>query len=158
MKKPIIKIFDKTILLILGLSPIFYGCPKYGEPVATYELKGKVTDKETSRPIKHIQITSKIDEYHRDTLYTDSHGQYDYKIRDYFNNRPLHIKFEDIDGEENGGEFASQEIDIVFSDADMVQKGKGNWDKGVFVKTQNVQLEKDAIIPLYGVPAAPFKP
>jgi hypothetical protein len=58
MKKPIIKLFDKLILLLLGFSPIFYGCPKYGEPVATYELKGTVTNKETNRPIKHIQITT----------------------------------------------------------------------------------------------------
>jgi len=142
MKKPIIKFYDKIILLILGFSPIFYGCPKYGEPVATYEIKGTVTNKETSRPIKHIQVTSQIGRYRKDTLYTDSRGQYNYQVADYLFDRSLHLKFEDIDGEENGGEFTTQEIDITFSDADRVKKGKDNWDKGTFVKTQNIELER----------------
>ncbi|MCL2435439.1 MAG: radical SAM-associated putative lipoprotein [Lentimicrobiaceae bacterium] len=143
MKKPIIKSFDKVILLILGISPMLYACPKYGEPHANYELKGTITNKETSRPIKHIQITTNIrDEYRKDTLYTDSRGQYNYKFWDYLWDRPLHLKFEDIDGEENGGEFITQEMDITFTDADLVQKGKGAWDKGTFVKTKNVELER----------------
>jgi len=143
MKKSIIKSFDKVILLILGISPILYACPKYGEPIATYELKGIVTNKETTRPIKHIQITTDTDRYRKDTLYTDSRGQYNYKFVDYLWDRPLHLKFEDIDGEENGGEFITQEMDITFTDADLVKKGKGAWDKGTFVKTQNIELERN---------------
>jgi putative lipoprotein (rSAM/lipoprotein system) len=141
MKKLIIIFFDKIILLILGLSPIFYGCPKYGEPIASYELKGTVKNSETSRPIKHIQITAQINEYRNDTLYTDSRGQYSYKFRDYLYDRPLYVKFEDIDGEENGGEFVTQEMNISFNNADLVKKGKGNWDKGTFSKVQNIELE-----------------
>ena len=144
MKKTIIKSFDRVILLILGLTPLLYACPKYGEPTANYELKGTVTNKETSRPIKHIQVTTNINEYRQeDTLYTDSRGQYNYKLRDYLWDRPLHLKFEDIDGEENGGDFTTQEIDITFTDADLVKKGKGAWDKGTFEKTQNIELERN---------------
>ncbi|MCL2168329.1 MAG: radical SAM-associated putative lipoprotein, partial [Lentimicrobiaceae bacterium] len=142
MKKPIIKFFDKIIFILLGFSGIFYGCPKYGMPEANYELKGTVTNKETSRPVKHIQITSQIPHYKSDTLYTNSNGQYNHQFREFYLIEPLHLKFEDIDGEENGGEFISYEIDVDFSDAEQVKKGKGSWDHGSFLKIQNIELEK----------------
>ena len=142
MKKPIIKFFDKVILLILGLSPILYSCEKYGMPSATYELKGKVTSKNTSYPIKHIQITTQMKYERPDTLYTNSRGEYYYKVIGFPLDQPLYLKFEDIDGEENGGEFISQEVDIIFDDADLIKKGKDKWDNGTFAKTQNIQLER----------------
>ena len=144
MKKTIVKIFDKIILLILGFSGIFYSCSMYGTPAADYEIKCIVTDKTTAKPIKNIQI---VHQMYRDTTYTDAEGKYVFIYnRDLIDQ--LHLVVEDIDGEANGGEFITQEIDIDITQADRVKKGRGAWDWGKYVKTQNIELEKkDVVIP-----------
>jgi len=151
MNKSFIKFFDKIIVVLLGvvgLSGMLYSCMKYGMPppppeyVKKHELRGVVTDKETSNPIKHIQVTLQIKpEYRIDTLYTSSFGGYNHGFGGFPLNSPVHIKFEDIDGEENGGEFETKEMDIKFTEADRVEKGDGKWNEGKFVKTVNIELE-----------------
>ena len=159
MKKSIIKFWDKIIILLLGSSGIVYSCMEYGAPEASYAIKGVVTNKETSRPIKHIQITAQTNDYEADTLYTNNHGIYELKFSGFPLDKPFHLKFEDIDGKENGGEFETQEIDVKFTESDRVQKGKGAWDKGKFAKTENIVLEqKNENYPMYGVRSTTFKP
>jgi len=162
MKKALIQFFDKIILLLLGFSGIFYACYKYGMPADEYELKGSVTDS-SNKPIKNIRI---IRERHyedrNDTLYTNSEGKYGFRIyEDYshYSGRPIHLKIDDIDGEENGGEFVSTEMDVKFTDANLVKKGHRNKRGDKYVKTQNIKLYKeDEITLMYGCPVAPFEP
>jgi len=146
MNKPLIKFWDKIILLLLGLSSVAYtscdyGVPasKYGMPHGKYELKGTVTDKETSKPIPNIQVVRQ----YGDTIYTDVDGKYAYPnpSSNFYIDSEFYIKFEDIDGEENGGEFETKEMDIKFTEADRVEKGDGDWYKGKFAKTVNIELE-----------------
>jgi putative lipoprotein (rSAM/lipoprotein system) len=156
MKKPVIKLFDKIIVILLGFLGIFNSCStqvEYGTPYGDYELNGVVIDKETSNPIQNIQI---VNEGYRDTIYTDAEGKYVFVYNNYelYNRFPL--KIEDIDGEENGGDFATQEMLVTFSKEDQVKPGKG-WYEGKFVKTQNIELEKKEA-PEYGVIEAVFKP
>jgi len=156
MTKLIIKSFDKVIVVLLGVLGIFNSCEqpeKYGMPYACYEFKGVVTDKETSNPIQNIQI---VRYGYGDTTYSDIKGQFIF----YNVDTKFHLKIEDIDGEENGGDFESQEIEVKFTQADQVEKGEGKWNKGKFVKTQNIKLEKknNTTDTLYGMPSAPFKP
>ena len=162
MKKLLIKSFDKIIVILLGVLGIFNSCEKpkplygvepceYGVPYGIYEFHGIVTDKETSNPIQNIQVVR-----YRDTIYTNSEGKF--TCFDGMNSE-FRLKIEDIDGEENGGDFESQEIDVRFTQADQVEKGDGKWNKGKFVKTQNIELEKRKTVDtLYGMPSAPFKP
>jgi len=151
MKKPIIKLFDKLILLLLGMSGIIYSCAKYGEPVAEYEVYGTVTDTEKN-PIENIRVSVK---YLQDTLYTNPYGKFDFKSWEL--SRTVRLKVEDIDGEANGGEFLPREIEVNFTSADLVKKGKRNKpDK--YAKKITVEMERDGVIPLYGTPIAPFKP
>jgi putative lipoprotein (rSAM/lipoprotein system) len=140
MKKSLIKSFDKIIVVLLAILRVFNSCSQpdeYGTPYADYELKGVVTDKETSKPIKNIRV---IHQTYRDTTYTDAEGKYafiyDNNLLEY-----LDLKIEDIDGEENDGYFAAQEMDVIFTETDKVKKGKG-WYSGKYVKTQNIELEK----------------
>jgi putative lipoprotein (rSAM/lipoprotein system) len=160
MKKPIIKFFDKIILLILGFSGMFYSCYEYGMPVAEYELNGTVTDL-NKNPIKNIRI---IGQTHlgSDTLFTDSKGKYAFTYNHelfVFNpESPVHLKVEDIDGYENGGFFLPEERDVNFIDADLVKKGRGTKRGDKYAKTENIMMTKSEIIPMYGVPIAPFKP
>jgi putative lipoprotein (rSAM/lipoprotein system) len=129
MKKQIIKFWDKIIVVLLGILGVLYNsCLKmYGMPEAphtAYNIRGVITDKETSNPIQNIQIIRQINSIYGDTLYTDIDGKYAF-----YNISPeFHLKIEDIDGEENGGYFESKEIDVKFAD-------------GEFVKTVNIELE-----------------
>ena len=167
MKKSIIKFWDKIIVVLLGLLGVFNSCKsdctdnsggmvaKYGMPQATYEIKGTIKSKANSKPIPNIQISRQVSENHADTLYTDSKGNYIYRFYGYSLNsgKSVHLKFEDIDGEENGGNFATKEIDVKFTNAN------GNCSDGSkkYSKTQNIKLEKKKNVPLYGVQSAPFK-
>jgi putative lipoprotein (rSAM/lipoprotein system) len=151
MKKPIIKLFDKLILLLLGMSGIFYSCMKYGMPVDEFEIYGTVTDKEKN-PIENIRVTN-LD---IKPLYTSADGKFRLKSEELEYHSTL-LKFEDIDGEANGGEFMTQEVEVKFTGADLVKKGKRNkTDK--YAKKITVELERDGFIPLYGAPTATFKP
>ena len=154
MKKPIIKLFDKLILLLLGMSGIFYSCMKYGMPVDEFEIYGTVTDKEKN-PIENIRVTN-LDT--NNPLYTSVDGKFRLKSEEFgFTHYSTLLKFEDIDGEANGGEFLPREIEVKFTEADIVKKGKRNKpDK--YAKKITVELERDGLIPLYGTAAAPFKP
>jgi len=133
MAKQVIKFWDKVIVVLLGwigISGVFNSCKMYGMPDEKYfnlcELNGIVTDKETSNPIQNIQIIRGD----RDTIHTDADGKY--VFREFLSR--YHLKFEDIDGEENGGEFETQEIDVKFTQDDKVE--------GKFAKTINIELEK----------------
>ena len=151
MKKPIIKLFDKLILLLLGMSAISYSCYEYGAMEAAYEISGKVTD-DTGKSIQEIRVINQSHDQ-SDTLYTDLDGKFHFQ---FWGNYPR-LKVEDIDGEANGGEFLPQEIEVKFTEADLVKKGKRNKpDK--YAKKITVEMERDGFIPLYGTAIAPFKP
>ena len=164
MKKTIIRIFDKMILLLLGLSGIFYACAKYGMPVDEYEIKGTITDS-SKKPIKNIRIVREKMDYERggDTLYTNPEGKNSIKLyEEYHINSgvPIRLKIDDIDGEANGGEFVSTEIDVKFTGADLVKKARGNKRGNQYVKTQDINLFRIGEGPwiMYGMPVAPFEP
>ena len=152
MKKRIIKIFDKVILLLLGFSGAFYSCMKYGTIETEFEIDGTVTDK-ARNPIKHIQVIRQ-NYGDDDTLYTDSKGRFHLKS---WGHNP-HFKLEDIDGEENGGEFIPTEIDVQFTKDDLMQKGNMDGKPSKYAKKINIELEKEHVfIPEYGIRPAPYK-
>ena len=115
-----------VILGLLGFSScerIGWGVCMYGEPHADFKALGTVSD-ENGKPIegirvaiqqhRHYENTSGViydqnDWYENDTLYTDDKGAYQL-IRSVFESpNDVKIVFEDIDGEENGGEYTSAE-------------------------------------------------
>jgi len=162
MKKSFIKLFDKIILLLLGFSGFFYVSCDYGMPVSEYELKGTITDS-SKKPIKDIRIIREKYYDKGDTLYTNSEGKYSFKLYEGYDinsDKPIHLKIDDIDGEANGGEFVSTEMDVKFTGADLVKKGHGSKRGDKYAKTLNIRLyrvdEENHF--LYGVPVAPFEP
>ena len=161
MKKAIIKFFDRIIILILGFSGLLYSCAKYGTIVSyIYEIKGVVTEKETSKPIQNIQLSgsvhNQVDSRSIGEIYTNANGEYMYSgIIESLRNeqQELILKIDDIDGVENGGKFISKEVDVIFTKNDQVKK-----EKGKLVKTINIELTKREIdIPLYGTFPATFE-
>ena len=164
MKISVIKFWDKIIVVLLGivgLSGIFYSCYKYGMRETTYEIEGKVTNKKNGKPIPNILVTKdKSEHFHSDlrncsgdTLYTNSKGEYTFISYEEFK-YPVRLKVEDIDGEANGGYFASQEIDVTITSKDRVKLKDGE----KYVKKQNFKLiKKGDPQPEYGVLPTIFK-
>lgn len=138
-----------SLLTLLGFSNVFVDCKKmYGCPTADYKLTGDVTDKKGS-PIEGIRVIySPYPEEPswkdaNDTLYTDTKGHFSSE------HLPIYewpessiLKFEDIDGSENG----SYKTRILTGD-DLVQeqtkKGDRKWYTGEFTIHADVVLEED---------------
>jgi putative lipoprotein (rSAM/lipoprotein system) len=139
------------LLALLGFSgcniendgPDMYGPPSvvmYGVPEAQFVAKGAVTDGE-DKPIENIRVVLKIkdDEGHsyregyRDTVYTDSKGEFRTDLRP-VTEWPIELIAADIDGAENGGEF--KEMTKEFA----AEEGEWNDQEEVFVKQVDFTL------------------
>ena len=166
VKKSFFRFFDKIIVLFLSSLGVLTGCgshlDEYGMPHASFELKGTVTDNVT-QPIQNIRVVRPFgyeDIYGGipgDTIYTDKDGKYAFAFEG-FPSQKYQLKFEDIDGEENGGLFQTKEIEGEFTQTDLVEKGKG-WYDGKYAKTQDAELERiEMPVPEYGVLATSFQP
>ena len=131
---------------------MLYSCAKYGMAVDEFEINGVVTNR-TNEPIPNIRI---IEKQSRDTLYTNSGGKFSLRS---WEGEYITLKFDDIDGEENGGEFIPREIDIKFTDKDIVKKGNNNKKPDQYLKTIVVVLRgvDEELSIEYGPPFATFK-
>ena len=132
-----------SILLLLGFSSCDSEQPvAYGQPYATYNLKGKVVDAQ-KQPIPDIEVKIKIgrgDVYYNQiaSLKTNSSGEFSFK-----ENLTAEGKFRlvarDADGAANGS-FKSDSIDIT---TDKPSGGDG-WFRGTTSKEDIViTLQKD---------------
>ena len=172
MKKSFFRLFDKMIVTLLGCSGVLIGCDwinpqfEYGSPHADFELKGTVTDVATAQPIKNIRVVRphfldfESEYIPGDTIYTDEKGQYAFTFGGDLRGGNYQLKFEDIDGEDNGGLFQTKEIEGQFTQADLVEKGDGRWYDGKFAKTEDVALDPEEyqVEPMYGPPTTSFQP
>ena len=161
------RLFKKVIAAVMGLlgfaacdpltifeEPDVYGpgptpysddllC-EYGTPMATFKFIGQATD-EAGNPVEGIRII--VDpgaEYSpKDTLFTGEDGKAGMTLRyDWPDTNSMTVSFDDVDGEDNGGEFESQ----VLSGKDLTQEQtgepSGNWYEGEFTITANAVLSK----------------
>ena len=129
------------ILSIIGISVV--SCMKYGVPEAFFELKGKVTDT-LDNPIENIQVTSE-EYYSAGKASTDETGNYSLGQLFLGYNTTVVVKVEDIDGEENGGEFATQIITLPLKESDFVkekERKRDKWYLGTAKKEVNFKLIK----------------
>ena len=106
---------------------------EYGTPYASYEVKGKVTD-ENDQPITGISV--ECGAFYTEPVYTGEDGSYEMSGTG-FPRQKIEVAFVDVDGEENGGTFASR---IVSEEAVHVQDGQGSWDYGKFSVEVDVKL------------------
>lgn len=114
----------------------------YGQPHADFKALGTVRD-EDGNPIKGIQVTVRQHwSYARpavNTLLSDEKGTYQLIRQVVDEPESITVTFEDVDGEENGGEFASAEVspEVV-----QTKKGGKDWYGGAFEARADVQLKK----------------
>ena len=134
----------------------------YGTPSVNYQVLGTVTD-EQGKPLKDIQVVvadpyttyyyddngkpylngrdSISGDVYPDTVYTDKDGKFEsHKVKS-FSSEKLVVKFQDIDGEANGGEF--QEIHLSQDEFKKKRLKKGDsWYSGEYEYTKDVQMEQ----------------
>lgn len=153
MKKRIIKIYDKIIVALLGITGFFTACTdpyigggiaEYGVPHADFEIKGVVKNRETGEAIDKIRVIRQERDYpeYGDTIYTDGKGEYRFEFYGFpYEENKFKLKIEDIDGGENGGDFVTKELEIVFTNNDKVENSSG-WYEGKYKKTIDIELDK----------------
>lgn len=164
MKKIAIKTYGKIITLLFALLGIGTGCekplpvPEYGVPAADFIIKGKVTDKESKKPIKNIAVIRKteVSPIGNDTVRTNARGDFELRFTA-FPGEDNRIFAEDLDGEDNGGVYAPESAIVNSKKMKKVKEGSGGWFAGVFLK-ENLNFEMEhATIALYGVMSAEYK-
>ena len=138
-----------SLLAVLGFSTCEV-VDMYGAVYADYTIKGTVTN-EADEPLPGIRIRSPwtvnyndtIYTVNEDTVYTDANGKFTYtymlpgaSMRE--EGTPLLI--EDIDGEANGGSYASDSVSVSFKDTELT--GGDEWFLGRAEKEITIQLKQ----------------
>lgn len=145
--KDLVLCIARSVLAMFGFVTLVTGCRvEYGCPHAEFQLKGTVMD-EHNVPINGIRVAVSAEEQNpyyqgagpRDTVFTDSEGVYVLKNDYLYLYNHLHLKFEDMDGSENGGEFETVEMDVPVH---QTATGDGNWDMGEFRSGADVTMKK----------------
>lgn len=97
---------------------------EYGVPHVTFSLKARVVD-EVGEPIEGIKVSANWIEG-----YTNHDGEININ-GSVFTGSQYRVTFEDVDGEENGGEFETLVLDIT-DQVEQTADGSGSWNDGAF--------------------------
>ncbi|MBQ1989842.1 MAG: radical SAM-associated putative lipoprotein [Rikenellaceae bacterium] len=116
----------------------------YGTPSADYEIKGKVLDADGD-PIKGIKVEVQTYVVRPEPVtiqrkFSLDDGTYDASVQT-FPVSKLRLVAQDVDGAENGGEFAERTIELDFSKVEATGD-KGAWYSGKFSLEQDIVLEE----------------
>lgn len=163
--------FIRWILGVLGFTTVATSCEMideiggggqvcmYGCPSADYVFNVEVADKENDQPIAHIRVSAILTSERsywdnetgstqygvvHDTLAVGRTGE-DGKLSLQFNNFPHDkhtIAFDDLDGAENGGDYASMAVDITSDGEDYKDSGNDGWYWGTATHNVAVKLSK----------------
>jgi putative lipoprotein (rSAM/lipoprotein system) len=131
-----------ALLAMLGYESCSLNSPdEYGTPTVDYQVKGFVTDL-LGTPIQGIKVRapySYIDGSEGQNVLTDENGRFE--LDEFHSMLYGKLYVEDIDGEDNGGEFQSDTIDIWDLPKKEVEKGSG-WYEGKYEVTANIKLKQ----------------
>lgn len=97
----------------------------YGTPLVEFSVKGRVVDAD-SNPIPNIEVTWAGNTYGKAVTAEDRTFQYTNEGMDEDMSQVV-LTFTDVDGQENGGDFVSEEVQVPLTQTD---PGDGNWDFG----------------------------
>lgn len=163
--------FFKWALGVLGFSTVATSCEliddiggggmvcMYGCPSADYVFNVDVADKESNEPIEGIRVSvlnRGVAEYwnsetgttepkpYCDTLAVGTTGA-DGKLLINYNGFPAashELAFDDVDGQENGGLYASASTTLNHESDDYKNPGENGWYSGTATHKVSVKLEK----------------
>lgn len=100
---------------------------EYGVPYATFVVKGKVVDSEGD-PINEILVYAE-DEPEPQKVRTNENGYFYLTQEHWFPEDKVDIRFEDCDGDANGGNFGKRTVEVELK---QVEKGNDGWYAGVY--------------------------
>ena len=129
-----------ALLAMLGYESCSLNSPdEYGTPTVDYQVKGFVTDL-LGTPIQGIRVRApyNFDGSEGQNVLTDENGRFE--LDEFHSMLYGKLYVEDIDGEDNGGEFQSDTIDIWDLPKKEVEKGSG-WYEGKYEVTANIKLK-----------------
>ncbi|MFI3280393.1 MAG: radical SAM-associated putative lipoprotein [Rikenellaceae bacterium] len=125
--------FILSALTLLGFSGcsenggIFNEPDMYGTPLVDYRFIGELTDAD-GNPIKGIEVKINSTE---EVVTTDNTGTFSNEFTSYADG--FHsVTFTDVDGAENGGEFATKQVEVEWTDAEEVD-GRDQFDLGTII-------------------------
>ena len=114
----------------------------YGQPHADFKAVGTVKDN-SGKPLEGIRVavrqTIPSSYEMKDTVYTDSKGEFLLTTQAFNGPSSVRIVFEDIDGAANGGEFQKVEAS---PEVKQTKKGDNAWYNGAFEAKANVKMNK----------------
>ena len=103
----------------------------YGTPHVEFSLSARVID-EAGNPIQGIEVRTKSGQpFDHNTGIADYLGNIEAVSGDIWPNEQYKVVFLDVDGEYNGGEFESLELDIS-DEVKQTKKGSGDWYQGAY--------------------------
>lgn len=119
------------VLLGFGTSGCdIVGVAMYGTPNVKFHLSARVVDKD-GNPIQGIEVRAKEGaNFNHNTGISDYQGNID-AWGQVWPGSQYAVTFYDIDGEYNGGEFETLELDIS-DKVKQTQKGDGEWYQGAY--------------------------
>ena len=162
MAKRINSIWKQLAAVLLGLlgfascgkeEAVEQGLVMYGQPHAYFKAIGSVKD-EKGKPIEGIRVSitrhnyypnttgvvwQNNNQYEYDVLFTDSKGAYQLNESIFKGPDNVVIVFEDVDGEDHGGNFESVR---TTPSVKQTEKGDGMWYGGSFKVESSVKMKK----------------
>lgn len=99
---------------------------EYGCPHMNFSFKARVID-EAGNPIEGIEVQTKDNAFYMDN-YSDAEGNIDLTVS-MWPDTNIDVIFTDVDGELNGGEFETLELNIA-DKVEQVAEGSGSWYEG----------------------------
>ena len=103
----------------------------YGAPHVEFSLSARVID-EAGNPIQGIEVRTKSgQQFDHNTGYADYLGNIEAVSGSMWPDEQYEVVFLDVDGEYNGGEFESLELNIA-DKVKQTQKGDGDWYQGSY--------------------------
>ena len=121
--------------------------PEYGCPHMNFSFKARVID-EAGKPIEGIEVQTRNGDFYMDN-FSDAEGNIDLTTG-MWPNINIDVIFTDVDGELNGGEFETLELNIS-DKVEKVKEGDGRWYNGDYaadlgdvtmtLKAENVEQE-----------------
>ncbi len=131
----------KFSIVVLFVWSFLISCESKSE-YGVYQIEGTITDSISSLPISHIRIIRKETDFllFSDTTYTDINGHYEFEFTDFYKKKAqFAFKIEDVDENQNGGEYLTKEMKFIFSD--WILNSENINYQGISTKTQNIVLQ-----------------
>ena len=101
---------------------------EYGCPHINFSFKARVID-EAGKPIEGIEVQTRNGDFYMDN-FSDAEGNIDLKVG-MWPDTNIDVIFTDVDGELNGGEFETLELNIA-DKVEQVAEGSGSWYEGAY--------------------------